>query len=187
MQRYSKSILTLLIISLLSGCNSLINQPNSPKRLVNKDEVSVQDALTQIGKGISNMKTELDKNQTKAGLYIDTIDLDIVLSAGQTEHGNVSLTINPIDFKQFSNSSGNVNSALVKDVDDLRSSTLKIRFKSVNSYRLALLDALSEGSVKDDIVGEDLHQNPANFPYKEINPDWLGPEKINQLLQEQGK
>ena len=75
----------------------------------------------------------------------------------------------------------------MKDVDDLRSSTLKIRFKSVNSYRLALLDALSEGSVKDDIVGEDLHQNPANFPYKEFNSDWFGPEKINQLLQEQGK
>ena len=170
MNLYSKSALALLTILFLSGCNGLmINKPNSPNRLVNKDEVAVQDALTQIGKGISNMKAELDKSQTKAGLYIDTIDLDIALNAIQNEDGSVSLGINPLDFKKFSDSSGKLNADVVKSLEDSRSSSLKIRFKSVNGYRLQLLNSMKDDATRDGVISEDLKNTPIEIPYKNID------------------
>ncbi len=169
MNLYSKSLFMLLTLSFLSGCHGvMINKPNSPNRLVNKDEVAVQDALTQIGKGISNMKAELDKNQTKAGLYIDTIDLDIALNAIQNEDGSVSLGINPLDFKKFSESSGKLNADVVKSLEDSRSSSLKIRFKSVNGYRLQLLDSMKDDAKRDEVLQKDLADNPVEIPYKNM-------------------
>lgn len=170
MNTYSKTILAMLTMLSIAGCNGvMINKPNSPNRLVNKDEVAVQDALAQIGKGISNMKAELDKNQTKAGLYIDTIDLDIALNAVQNEDGSVSLGINPLDFKQFSESSGKLNADVIKSLEDSRSSALKIRFKSVNSYRLQLLDSMTNDENRDEVLLNDLKLNPVEIPYKNID------------------
>lgn len=125
-----RNVQMIAIISVLSGCAM---NPNNKAALVNKNEVTVESALRDIGTGIGEMKKALDERNSKAGVYVDSIDLDLVLSTTSDEHGKLTLGLNPIDFKSLSKIKGSLDSEIYKSLVDNRNSTVRIRFKSINT------------------------------------------------------
>lgn len=138
MNKNIKLFLITLTIFLI-GCSHLITATNDKNRLVNKQETSIEEGLKQIGIGIGEMKKALNQSGTEAGLYVDTIDLDLILSSTQNEHGQLVLGVNPIDFKSLSKNSAKIDTDIYKEIIDSRNNTIKIRFKSTNFYNLEMV------------------------------------------------
>lgn len=155
-----KTLPIFLAISVLTGCAM---NPNSTARLVNKNEVSVESALVDVGKGIGGMKLALDGQGAKTGIYVDSIDLDLVLSATQNENQKLTLGLNPIDLTSLSKISGNLSAEEYKAIVDSRGSTLKIRFKSANSYNLELQKMIFDAKAAENkATGTTTQQSSVN-------------------------
>lgn len=58
---------------------------------------------------------------------------------------------------------------MIKSLEDSRSSSLKIRFKSVNGYRVQLLNSRKDDATRDGIIRDDLKEHPIEIPYKNID------------------
>ncbi|CAN0620513.1 conserved protein of unknown function [Burkholderia multivorans] len=69
----------------LAGCGMFSPQP------VHTSDITVEQALTSVGDGLSSFKKKLDANDMKLGLYVDTINLELDLTTDQKGDGKLSV------------------------------------------------------------------------------------------------
>ncbi|HMW41317.1 MAG TPA: hypothetical protein PKC88_03025, partial [Plasticicumulans sp.] len=66
----------LLASALASGCTTL-----KPETVVSPSEVTVEDALKTVGRGLAGMKSELEKEKITTGLLVDEVQLTLALTS----------------------------------------------------------------------------------------------------------
>lgn len=135
----------LVVVSVLTGCSL---DPSRQKSSETMKMVTVEQALSDIGVGLGKMKVALDANNVQTGLYVDSIDLDLVLNATADSTGKLALGFDPINLTSLSRITGKFDGEISKHILDTRNSTIKIKFKSPNSYNLDLQKLLVGGSTE---------------------------------------
>lgn len=135
-----------VVVSVLTGCTANPFKKSEP--LVEKKELTVDAALKDITVGLINMQQTLDQNNKLFGIYVDSIDVDLVLDTTHDEKGNAKLTVNPLDFTSLSKSPANISIDESKQILDKRNSTVKIHFKSLYTLPNAKIPDL-DCKVKD--------------------------------------
>lgn len=120
-------VVALLIAAVFaSGCTML-----KPETVVSPSEVTVEDALKTVGRGIAGLKSELDKEKITIGLLIDEVQLTLALTSKATDSKTLAVDISKtlasgtagIDGKVFGLSS-------VETAEGSRGSTLVIKLKN---------------------------------------------------------
>lgn len=72
----------------LAGCTSL-----SPGNVVTPSEVTVEDALRSVGKGLAGLKEELQKGNITTGLLVDEVQLTLNLTSKATDSKTLAVDI----------------------------------------------------------------------------------------------
>ena len=87
MLRFNFGILALSVIT-FSGCTTL-----RPETVVTPSEVTVEDALRTVGKGISGLKEELNAKNIITGLLVDEVQLTLNLTSKATDSKTLAVDI----------------------------------------------------------------------------------------------
>lgn len=87
MLKFNFGILALTVIA-FSGCTTL-----RPETVVTPSEVTVEDALRTVGKGISGLKEELNAKNITTGLLVDEVQLTLNLTSKATDSKTLAVDI----------------------------------------------------------------------------------------------
>ncbi|MDS7968128.1 hypothetical protein RMB12_13975 [Acinetobacter sp. V117_2] len=170
MNNFNQSAMYLILSFSLIGCTSFqINKEQQDTRKM----ISVDEALPQIADGIVAMKTRLDADNVKAGVYVDDIELEIALNANATKDGKLTIAADPLSLKSLSKSALSFDASQATKVEDLRGSKLIIKFKSANQYSLEYLDKLKGLVDVTEKASSESSDKPSTKNTKKVNKSKL--------------
>lgn len=83
-----KNVFAICAVTLtvpLAGCGLIAPSPVQPS------DITVEKALTSVGDGLAGFKKQLDQNDMKLGLYVDTINIELDLTTDKKGDGKLSV------------------------------------------------------------------------------------------------
>lgn len=110
----------------VSGCTTL-----RPETVVTPSELTVEDALRTVGKGLSGLKEELDKKNITTGLLVDEVQLTLNLTSKATDSKTLAVDISKTLASEASGVGGKVfGLTSVETAEGIRGSVLIIKLKN---------------------------------------------------------
>ena len=120
------AVALLLTVVFVSGCTIL-----KPETVVSPSEVTVEDALKTVGRGIAGMKSELDKEKITTGLLVDEVQLTLALTSKATDTKTLAVDISKTLASGAAGIGGKVfGLSSAEAAEGSRGSTLVIKLKN---------------------------------------------------------
>ena len=124
--RYHFMLVAIVTGVFAAGCTTL-----KPEAVVSPSEVSVEDALRTVGRGIAGMKAELDKEKITTGLLVDEVQLTLALTSKATDSKTLAVDISKTLASGAAGIGGKVfGLSSVETAEGARGSTLTIKLKN---------------------------------------------------------
>lgn len=116
----------LLASALASGCTTL-----KPETVVSPSEVTVEDALKTVGRGLAGMKSELEKEKITTGLLVDEVQLTLALTSKATDSKTLAVDLSKTLTSGATGIGGKVfGLTSIETAEGSRGSTLVIKLKN---------------------------------------------------------
>lgn len=129
---------TVVCTILLTGCSSL-----KPEAVVTKSDITVEDALASVGRGLGQLKQELAQQNINTGMIVDEVTLTLNLTAKASEEGKLAVDISRTLASGAAGLGGKVlDASIERAAEGARGSTLVIKMRNAALVKVENPDAL---------------------------------------------